>query len=71
MVYRDRLGLILEKKKKKKKGTKESVTSDDVEREMKQPMAYGRGNMGKREEKGRRKEGDIPQAWAQQLIWNG
>ena len=34
-------------------------------------MVYGRGNMGKREEKGGRKEGDIPQIWAQQLIWNG
>ena len=34
-------------------------------------MAYGRGNMGKREEKKGRKEGNIPQTQAHQVIWEG
>ena len=56
------------KEKKKKKGTRTSITSDDVERDMdmRQPVAYGRGNMGKREEKKEegRKGGDISQTQA-------
>ena len=43
-------------KEKKKRRTKEFITSDDAEREMRQPMTYGRGNMGKREEKEGRKD---------------
>ena len=72
MVYRNRLGLILESKRKKK-GTRPSITSDDVERDMdmRQLVAYGKGNMGKREEKKGRKEGNIPQTQAHQVIWEG
>ena len=33
-------------------------------------MAYGRGNMGKREEKEGRKKGDIPQTRVHQVIWD-
>ena len=47
------------------------MTGNDVEREMRQLMAYGRGNMCKREEKVRRKEGNIPQTRAHQVIWDG
>ena len=62
-------GSSLKTKKKKKKGrTKEPKTDDDAKREMRQPMAYGRGNMCKREEKEGRKDGDVPQAWAHQVI---
>ena len=60
------------KEKKKKKGTRPSITSDDVERDMdiRQPVAYGRGNMGKREGKKKkgRKGGDISQTRAHQVI---
>ena len=34
-------------------------------------MACGRGNMCKREEKEGRKDGDVPQAWAHQVIQDG
>ena len=46
------------KAKEKKKGTRPSITSDDVERDMdmRQPVAYGKGNMGKREEKKKKEE---------------
>ena len=47
------------------------MTGNDVEREMRQLMAYGRGNMCKREEKVRRKEANIPQTRAHQVIWDG
>ena len=61
----------MESKRKKKKGTRPSITSDDVERDMdmRQLVAYGKGNMGKREEKKEgRKGGDISQTRAYQVI---
>ena len=47
------------------------MTGNDAEREIKQPMAYGRGNLCKREEKEERKEGDIPQTQGHQVIQDG
>ena len=46
------------------------MTGNDAEREMRQLMAYGKGNMCKREEKVKRKERDIPQTRAHQVIWD-
>lgn len=44
------------------------MTGDDAKRAMKELMAYDKGNMCKREEKLERKEGDVPQTRAHQVI---
>ena len=59
------------KAKEKKKGTRPSITSDDVERDMdmRQLVAHGKGNMAKEKKKKEgRKGGDISQTRAHQVI---